>query len=376
MQAVESSTEGAACKPVVFAKFQGEGILAEMGRFMFSLLNAFASSGYSILLFDNIPANQMGLYALNARSLATLTVTNAVPETTADKFYLFDVRDRDLARRPWLKQIQVKFDVFSSYWGAQPVLMPFPIHPVHSTPDLRERLTRLRSSERRMRIFFSGETEGYTRSRINYPTPMLPRQSVINAVREQLGDKVIFVQDQGTLDRVLSADYVNKCVILDTSKIRIPDQDWLDVLSKADFFLAPPGIVNPMCHNSVEALALGAIPVINYPEWFDPSLQHMRNCVTFDDRTSLITCLASVFAMDDARIAKMRECAISYFDEHLTNRSFLAKIESRPERKIEVLIILERYVAKNAHRLNGRSVIIRGASDAGALRRLRRFIQS
>ena len=347
-------------KPIVFAKFLDPDILDEQGRLLFSLLNAFATSGYPILLFDNLPSERLGRYALDARSLPRLTRTTTVPDQVDNMLYLFDREDRKIGRREWQKKIRVRFDIFSSFWFRRPVLLPFPVHPVHAAPGLGERLATFRSNPRRMRVFFSGETSGYTDNRISYPKAKLARLEIINTVREGMGERVVFVQQQAVLERLLSAGYADKCVILDTSKLRVRDQDWLSVLSHADFFLAPPGIVMPMCHNSVEALAVGAIPVINYPEWFDPSLEHGRNCVVFDDKDDLIAKLEWVLAMDAATIAQMSARAIAYYDTHLSNRSFTAKIEARRERKIDVLIIMEEYVRKNARRLNGRSVLIRG----------------
>ena len=74
--------------------------------------------------------------------------------------------------------------------------------------------------------------------------------------------------------------------------------------------------------------------------------------------------------MDAPAIASMRDRAIAYYDSHLTNRSFTAAIEARRERRIDVLMIMEEYVRKNAHRLNGRSALIRGAESASLLDRL------
>lgn len=365
-----------ATKPIVFVKFQGNEIHAELGRYVFTLLNAFTTSGHTVLLADNVPVERLGLYAAWARSLPGVSLTTAVPNDTSAKIYLFDVEDREAGKCEWSRKIQVKFDLFSPYWFGRPILMPFPIHPVHVTPDLRDRLTRLRSGKRRMRVFFSGDSEGYTRSHIRYPAPKLPRLEVIKTVREHLQDRVLFVQDQETLDGVLAADYVDKCVILDTSKLRIPDQEWLTVLGGADFFLAPPGIVMPMCHNSVEALAVGAIPVINYGEWFEPRLESMGNCIAFDDKQSLIGAMQTVLAMEKPRIAEMRTLATAYYDSVLSAEALMKKIESAPGSKIEILIMTERYVAQNSRRLTRRSVLLRGSGRHGALDRILTLIRS
>jgi hypothetical protein len=347
-------------KPSLFAKFVGDDIFGEQGRLLFSLLNAFVASGYSVELFDSLPAERVGKYALMAKSLPGVEVASEVPHGSANMFYLFDHEDRDVGGRAWLKKIRVRFDIFSSLWLRHPLLLPFPVHPVHAAPDLRERLSRLRRNSRNLRAFFSGETLGYTSSRITYPRRKLSRLEVLGAVREGMGEHVIFVQHADALDRLLSGAFVDKCVILDTSKFRVPDRDWLDVLSRCDFFLSPPGIVMPMCHNAVEALAVGAIPIINYPEWFDPNLEHMSNCIAFDDQQDLVAKLALALAADVATVATMRERAIQYYDAHLSSESFIAKIEARPERKLDVLMIVEEYVRKNASRLSSRSVLIRG----------------
>jgi len=352
-------------KPIVFAKFVGRDILDEQGRLLFALLNAFATSGHSTMLFDSLPADRMGRYAVMAKQLPGVVETTTVPDQSREMYYLFDHEDRTIGRRDWLKKIRVGFDIFSRFWLRRPILMQFPVHPVHAAPDLRRRLLPLRSRPRSMRAFFSGEMLGYTVNRITYPKAKLTRLEIVEVARELSGDRTVFVQQQSEFDRMLAGGFVDKCVILDTSRFRVPDHAWLDVLSRAEFFLAPPGIVMPMCHNSVEALSVGTIPIINYPEWFEPRLEHLRNCIAFDDRRDLTAKLASIFAMGPAAIATMRQEAIRCYDAHLSSESFTAKIEARPERSIEVLMILEEYVRKNAGRLGAGSVLLRGTAGTG-----------
>jgi hypothetical protein len=363
-------------KPIVYARFQGSEILAEQGRNIFALFNAFTTSGYGVLLDDRVPAERLGLYGTRARSLPGVRPISGIPSETTDKLYLFDLADAEASKRTWLRQIQVKFDVFSPYWLRHPILMPFPIHPVHVTSDLRDRLAGLRPSKRRIRLFFSGDTEGYTTSHIGYPAPKLPRLEVINIVREHLGDRALFVQDQETLRRTFANEHADRCIILDTTKVRIPDPEWLSALAAADFFLAPPGIVMPMCHNSAEALAVGTIPVINYREWFDPPLESTRNCIAFDGRQSLVDALEAVFAMDEGEIAEMRKHAIAYYDAALSAEAFMRKIEAAPVPRIQILIPTERYVSRNARRLGRHSVLMRGSRPRGAWARMLELIRS
>jgi hypothetical protein len=359
--------------PAVFAKFSNDEILGEMGRLLFSLLNAFALSGYHIRLADNLPRAKLDKYGQMACALPNVSLTDAVPSETSRTIYLFDKEDRTLAARTWRKKIEVRFDVFSPYWFSQPILMPYPVHPVHQGLDLRDRLRKYRASEKRMRVFFSGDREGYVKNRIRYPRPKLPRLDVINAILQEMGEKVLLVQGGRHLASVCAHGYANQCLIMDQNQPRIDETHWLQTLATSDFFLCPPGFVMPMCHNTVEAMAVGAIPIINYPEWFDPHLEHLKNCIAFEDKDDLLRSLNEVLQMDGEEISRMRRQVIDYYDDHLAPEAFVRRIESSARGKVIVLMITDANVSKNASRLNGRSVLMRGTSATGTGGWLARF---
>ena len=354
-------------RPVVFAEFRGKEILREMGRLLFSLVDVFVSAGYRILLFDNLPASELGKYGPLAFALPHLSVTNTLPADTRQMIYLFDERDPAAGRRVWRKEIQVRYDVFSPYWFSDPIVMPYPVHPAHSGAGLAERLKECRQSQRRMRIFFSGDTEGYVRNRIRYPNEKLPRLVVVNTIREQLGERLSVVQDEaGLASELAGTEYRNRFLMADPGSFRIDSAKWLNTLAMADFFLCPPGYVMPMCHNTVEAMAVGAIPIINYPEWFQPRLAHLENCIVFGDGSDLIRQLHAVLTMSSNQIAEMRRRVIDYYEHYLTPESFTRRIETSKERKAVVLMITDANVVRKASRLNGHSVLLRGARPSGS----------
>ena len=351
--------------PAVFAKFMKNEILGEMGRLLFNLLNAFSVSGYHIRLANNLPQAALDKYGRLACSLEHVSLTDAVPSETAEMIYLFDEEDRTLSARKWRKKVQVRFDVFSPYWFTQPILMPYPVHPVHAGPDLRDRLQKCRTSKKKMRVFFSGDREGYVTNRIHYPKPKLPRLEVINTILQEMGDKALLVRDEQNLGSVCASGYVNRCLLMDQTESRIYETRWLSTLATSDFFLCPPGYVMPMCHNTVEAMAVGAIPIINYPEWFDPHLEHLQDCIAFDDKADLVVKLNAVLDMDAGQIARMRQRVIDYYDHYLAPESFVRKLESSDRQKMVVLMITDANASKKASRLNGRSILIRGTSAPG-----------
>jgi hypothetical protein len=237
--------------------------------------------------------------------------------------------------------------------------MPYPVHPFHATADLERRLAEYRSRPRDMSIFFSGDTKGYTRNRIQYPKAKLPRLEVINTVLERMGEDVLHVKDMSVLGIGPNGVHKRKCVIVDTNETWVDEAAWLGYLARADFFLSPPGIVMPMCHNIIEAMAVGSVPITNYPEWFTPSLTDMENCIVFADRDDLINKLKGVLVMNEGEISRMRTNVLDYYASFLRPATFVHGIESAKDNKITVLIPTEAYVARCASKLKKNSVLMR-----------------
>ena len=345
---------------VVFARFMDDDILDEMGRLLYSILNIFATNGYQVKLFDNIDFSALDKYGQLVPSMSNLTLVDKVPNDSARMLYLFDRADKSSARQQWKKKVQVKFDIFAPYWITDPVFMPYPVHPLLTGADLPQRLEKLRQNEKKLRIFFSGDTKGYTKNRIHYPNTKLPRLEVIETILEKLGDRTIHVEDKAVLKNLFAGDFINSCVIVDTSKFWVDTTDWLPHLSKTDFFICPPGYCMPMCHNVIEAMAVGSIPVINYPEWFNPTLKHMENCIVFSDKNDLVNNIKIILDMKKQQIAEMRHKVIDYYENHLNPRRFVSGIEFREGNKITVLMITDMNTKKNATRLGKNSILITG----------------
>jgi hypothetical protein len=344
----------------IFAKFTGDEILEEMGRLLYSLLSVFTTNGYQVQLYDNIDFSKLDKYGQLVSAMTNLSLVAKVPDNPTRMFYLFDRDDKSCSHLRWRKKIQVKFDVFSIYRISDPLIMPYPVHPFHSGPDLPERLEMLRLNKKKVRIFFSGDTKGYTKNRIHYPTTKLPRLEVIDTILAKLGGETSYLTDEAALTSLFAGDYVNNCVIVDSNRLRVNPADWLPYLSQSDFFICPPGYCMPMCHNAVEAMAVGSIPIINYPEWFSPTLQHMENCVVFGDKQDLVTKIQTVLALPQQKVSAMRNSVLDYYESHLNPRTFIRQIESRKGKKITVLMITDKNTVRNASKLNARSILISG----------------
>jgi len=354
---------------VIFAKFVDHDILSEMGRLLFYSLNIFALNGYHIKLFQNINFEKLEKdrpYIRLVETIENLVMVDTPPENTENVIYLYDRADKEYTKKNWKKRIQIRFNIFSSYsWSAitksRPVMMPYPMHPLLYNCNLDSRLNTCRQQKRTMRIFFSGDTEGYRKNRIHYPTTKLTRSETVSTIMEKMGDKLVCVNDAVNHNRLLEGEYTRKFVIADNSKFRIEAGNWLESLAKSDFFLCPPGYVMPMCHNVIEAMSVGTIPIINYHEWLDPSLADMVNCVAFDDKIDLIRKINLVLNLDKEKINEMKASVIEYYRNNLDPVAFVDKLEMSTDNTVTMLMITDAYVAKYASRLNRNSVLINGA---------------
>ena len=352
------------CKPTIFAKFTGNEILGEKGRLLFTLLHAFSQAGYPIQLFNNLKRNSVGEIGSQIFQFPNLSITEGIPQGTTDKIFLYDERHKKDLKKQWIGTVRVRFDIFSSFWRTKPILFPFPVHPVHISRNFEAKLSQLRENTKSVKLFFSGDMKGYNKNHITFPEPKLPRLEIVNMICKTLPDRTFFLEDNESTANLFAGPYSNNCVIIDTSKTWVDDKYWLDYLARTDFFLAPPGIVLPMCHNIIEAMAVGAIPVTNYPEWFNPKLEHLKNCIAFSDKRDLVDKINLVLNMDQEKIKILRQNVIRYYEKYLTTHQFIHAFEAMECDPVYILMFTERYVKNNANKLNKNSFIIKGTSNS------------
>jgi hypothetical protein len=213
--------------------------------------------------------------------------------------------------------------------------MPETMHPqIYVQYQEHKRLVDYRKSKRKIRLLFSGnyEQHGYENPFMTNFLGKLTRPQILSFLESK--QQVRMVTSQAELDNILTGDYWNGFVWIDSQRFRINQQYWLATVAQSDFFLCPPGLLLPLSHNAVEAMAVGTIPFINYPEWFFPNLSDSVNCITFSSLTSLHDKLEVILRMNDAQIQTMREQVIQYYLNHLCLEEFAKRLLMYPDNKV------------------------------------------
>lgn len=368
----------------VFFSLGSPEIGREFGRLPYPLFQAFAAAGYevtvqrSVLLRRLLEEHKCTEAELPQASVLTLSVpgvryADALPADPDQHVYVFDRPDPQADRLPWHRRIRVRFDLFSPYRLKAPLIAPYTMYPGHAARATPAYLSELRQRERHMRVFFAGDSQGYVRRWVNYPRPKIPRHELLTGLRADVPDALAEVRGIDETSWLAPGQYARKFVLCDSGS-GVPQPLWLQTVASADFFLCPPGIVMPMCHNVIEAMAVGTIPLIGYPEWFHPGLEHGRNCIAFDGREDAAAKMRMVLDMPREQIEQLRAAVIDYFESHLQPVTLVRAIESRSERDLDVLIYTELNMARNAKRLGPRSVLMRGPDAGGPWRWLGRML--
>lgn len=282
------------------------------------------------------------------RSVASLlqytdsfTLTWRLGKASTASAILCTDRPRDDGGNEHGKTVQLCYD-YGPTVQAKPshFMMPFILHPTqYSRHRALDRLEAYREARRRVRIIFSGNHDPRT-----YNDPLLrerfgklPRYPIIHFLKSQGLARV--VTSWSELQAIYAGEYYNGLVVVDTSQFRISEGEWLNVLSQADCCLCPPGFTMPMCHNAIEAMAVGTIPVTNYPDWFFPRLTDRSNCIQFFSTEELRKRMGEVQAMPGDEIVGMREQVVNYYDRYLSLRGFGRRLLAAEERELTLHVL-------------------------------------
>jgi len=289
------------CKKYVAFDFTSTEIDAVAGRYLYYLFRDFTSAGYFPLFKKNIrfwssfPHKRYKNLILDF-PIATFESYNCIPKET---ILLTDHRKHNYAGKTILVDYQHRL-----CQGDREIALPFSCSPsiLHKNLNFEELSQK---HPRTNQVFFGGAAQ-----RPKYAS-------------QTLSDKYNVVTRADALDQILEA--INNKVIAPNSPLklhykpedRIPYDQWMPTLGASEFFLALPGVEMPLSHNLIESLAVGTIPILQYPQYMSPPLIHDETCLVYHDKESLIDTIKSVFSMSPEKKLDLSTKAKTYYNTHL-----------------------------------------------------------
>jgi hypothetical protein len=267
------------------------------------------------------------------------------PPPGADR--IFDI-ETDLAQLP----------VESSY------LFPYGPHP-NNFPKLskQERVTE-KIEHRTMRVFFSGmiDYSAHHDHGVMERIYDLPNRKATILELKRSFPTAVWVDNTAKRTRFDRGEYGDQ-IPLCIATVKGDPRKWLTDLRRTDFFLCLPGSHMPMCHNAVEAISMGCIPILCYENWFMPNLVHGVNCLSYCDLDGVKRAIDTALAMSQKDISLLRSNVWNYYDRYLNCLAAAQYVFGRvhPYRRLTVYLNQEdreNYVAAR----NPDSVLYKGGS--------------
>jgi hypothetical protein len=115
-------------------------------------------------------------------------------------------------------------------------------------------------------------------------------------------------------------------VLLDSRTHSIPASRWLQTLANARFFLACPGGRQPMCHNLIEAMSVGTIPILEYGDRITPALRDGETAICFRGREGLVRAMERIERMSREETTRLSERVSAFYDRHLCGTRFFREL--------------------------------------------------
>jgi len=337
--------------PTTYVKLSNWG-----NRHFFLLLRFLSSAEYPCVVGASRPwivgpgtySRRMDRYARFAFTLPHVRFSSAPPRDTEKLVFVHDGQWPEMERYRWRATIQVEYTMSlpaptDTAWKVMPLLM----HPLVYATRQDQRISSLRKNARTIRMLFAGNVDeaAYTSSRslsaIREQFKLLDRPTVVRTLTEGLGDAARWVESPEAWKQARDHPADGQFVLAGRGGFRIPHVQWLDALSRCDVFVAPPGVFYPLCHNLVEAMSVGAIPLTNYADWHDPPLEHLRNCISFTTEEDLLDKARMALQMAPRELARMREEVVRYYDRYFNPDAFPGRLFQDPAEKLTLFVVTD-----------------------------------
>jgi len=309
---------------IVCCDFSNPAIDSVGGRYYFSLIRDLIDAGFfPVFIARRATLSSFGTSRIQAMlSKERMGVISSIKDLN-EPFFL--ITDSVAATSPYLKQA-VKIN-YQHRLCENPDEMAFPVF-VHPQITVKATLPFVYdiNTPRPARVFFGGNTEKgkYDKNIIRDTYHMLSRREMLHEVIATLSPDEIHRPALAT-EWLASRDH-QFFVLCETPHCMTPPERWLEVLAKADFFLAGVGVGMPLCHNLIEALAAGAIPILQYADYLTPPLEDGLNCLAFSDATGLREIIRRIMVMNQDELHLMKTGVRRYYEEFLAPGRFSQRL--------------------------------------------------
>ena len=285
----------------------------DMGRFSYMLCRYFQYAGFNIVMKVNWPYfRKISRYKRPLlREGYTLVKTCSTPVNSV----VLVIPNKEV------KTISLAYGYEIWERNECDCTVPFTLHPNFFKPyPTQETFLTYRASDRKTKILFAGNTDEskYNRGQLKDMFHIISRKQVVDFIKNTYKHDGILtlISDEDALYKMFNPDKELTPIII--AEAKCDNKDWLRMLSTASFFICPPGVYMPLCHNLIEAMSVGTIPILQYADLCVPTLKHMENCLTFSSLNGLQAAMDLALSMDSGEVNRMKNNVILYYQNYLS----------------------------------------------------------
>ena len=194
------------------------------------------------------------------------------------------------------------------------------------------------NTKRPFNFLFAGNCDSRVYSR-KQPASISNRHELMAEAKRLRLNSVLLPETHDEVDAMLRSNKAQESLVwIDTQKVKIDQNRWLELLAKTRYFLCAPGVVYPYCHNLNEAMACGAVPVLQYSEFYAPKLEHDKTCIAFSHVDQLQALIPKLASTEDVVWRAQSKLAVEYHKKHLSLDAFHGQLQQFLDDKAEMVM--------------------------------------
>lgn len=287
-------------------------------RFFYLLLKFYKINGYNIYYplnfskFRNL-RNKDQYLALIVKEKKFLSLNKRVPENCIE-----------------LNDEMFSTDYFSHYFEKDNIRedsfhVPMSFHPLMYHRNIWNiKISSPKERYNALLCYGNFDVKAYSEIKKTY-FKVASRVELIEFFSQKLGFAHASTKEEITLG---FKNWDKKYVFITKDQFQIKMNDVREILSYFNFYLCCPGVVMPLCHNIVEAMSVGTIPIIEkeYAEVMYPNLEHKKNAIIFNDLNDLEKTLAEIFNLPQIDIELIRRNVLLYYEKFLSPQGMIKNL--------------------------------------------------
>ncbi|GHV12790.1 hypothetical protein FACS189491_06500 [Spirochaetia bacterium] len=216
---------------------------------------------------------------------------------------------------------------------------PIISHPLFSVPQIEQEILDCASNTgRKIAVLFAGAVRKDYAKDITKKLFGFTRLEIFTYLEQSLPDNMLYlpVSLDDLLNKMENNELINKVVLINTEIFQIPPNLYFEILLKSDFFIHMPGETHPYCHNQIESMLAGCIPVTSYNYLFLPHFEHEKNSLLFNSFDELTSILHDIIVNQTYHtlLPLLRKNIIRYYNNVYSFESFKIKLLRLKEERI------------------------------------------